>query len=145
MGDSTLAIDAWEALFRAQVTIMRRLTAEFPNDEISLSDYDVLFTLSQAPDRRLRIKSLGENMLLTQPSVSRLIDRLVARGLVTKTPDADDRRGIIVALTDTGYDAFRRAAVQHSRSIVDNLDGVLTEDEMYTLIELCGKLKSAVK
>lgn len=144
MGDSALAVEAWEALFRAQVTIMRRLTAEFPNDEISLGDYDVLFTLSTAPDRRLRIKNLGENMLLTQPSVSRLIDRLVARGLVTKTPDADDRRGVIVALTDAGYDAFRRAAVQHSRSIADHLDGALTTDELRTLIDLCGKLKASV-
>lgn len=145
MGDSALAVEAWEALFRAQVTIMRKLTAEFPGDEITLGDYDALFTLSQAPGRRLRIKNLGENMLLTQPSVSRLIERLAARGLVTKTPDPSDRRGVIVELTSPGYEVFRRAAIQHSRSIIDHLDGVLTADELRQLIALCEKLKTSVK
>lgn len=142
MGDSALAVEAWEALFRAQVTIMRRLTAEFPNDEISIGDYDVLFTLSQAPGRRLRIKNLGENMLLTQPSVSRLIDRLAARGLVTKTADPDDRRGVIVELSENGHDVFRRAAVQHARSIVEQLDGVLTPDELRDLKTIAEKLRA---
>lgn len=142
MGDSALAVEAWEALFRAQVTVMRKLTAEFPNDEISMGDYDALFTLSRAPQHRLRIKNLGENMLLTQPSVSRLIDRLAARGLVTKYSDPDDRRGVVVELTDTGYEAFRRAAVQHARSIVNQLDGVLTTEELRQLIVIAEKLKT---
>src|SRR5690606_31721321 len=145
MGDSALAVEAWEALFRAQVTIMRKLTAEFPSGEITIGDYDALFTLSQAPDRRLRIKNLGENMLLTQPSVSRLVDRLAQRGLVTKALDPRDRRGVIVELTDTAYDTFRRAAVTHSRSIADHLDGVLSPDELRTLIELSGKLRAGVR
>ncbi|MBX3093321.1 MAG: MarR family transcriptional regulator [Cryobacterium sp.] len=121
---------------------MRKLTAEFPNDEISMGDYDALFTLSQAPRRRLRIKNLGENMLLTQPSVSRLIDRLASRGLVTKCSDPDDRRGVVVELTDTGYEVFRRAAVLHARSIVNHLDGVLTTEELRQLIVIAGKLKA---
>lgn len=144
MGDSALAVEAWEALFRAQVTVMRRLTADFPNNEITIGDYDALFTLSRAPEHRLRLKNLAENMLLTQPSVSRLIDRLVARGLVTKTGDPADRRGIIVELTETGYHVFHRTALAHSRSIIEHLDGVLSPGEFETLIELCTKLKTGV-
>lgn len=143
MGDSALAVEAWEALFRAQVTVMRKLTAEFPSDEISIGDYDALFTLSRAPQHRLRIKNLGENMLLTQPSVSRLIDRLASRGLVTKRADPDDRRGVVVELTDTGYEVFRRAAVQHARSIANQLDGVLTIEELRQLISIAEKLKTS--
>lgn len=145
MGESALAVEAWEALFRAQVAIMRKLTAEFPGDEITIGDYDALFTLSQAPDHRLRIKHLAENMLLTQPSVSRLIDRLAARGLVTKASDPDDRRGVIVELTDNGFGVFRRAAIEHTRSIIDRLDGVLNPEELRTLIDLCGKLRNGVR
>src|SRR5690606_22647909 len=84
MGDSSTAVTAWEALFRAQVAVMRNLSDEFPDDGISLGDYDLLFTLSRAPQQRLRIKQLHENVLLTQPSVSRLVDRLAARDLVAK-------------------------------------------------------------
>ena len=121
--DAATAVAAWEALFRAQVAVMRRLSAEFPPGDVSLNDYDVLFTLSRAAERRLRIRDLGENLLISQPSVSRLIDRLAARGFVAKTQDPHDGRGIIVSLTDTGLTAFRRAAVRHMESIVGRVWG----------------------
>lgn len=44
------AVDAWEALFRAQVSLMRRFTADDIWDPISLREYDVLFTLSKCPE-----------------------------------------------------------------------------------------------
>ena len=49
MTDKSLAIDAWEALFRAQVSVLRQLNAEFPSSEISFTEYDVLLNLSRAP------------------------------------------------------------------------------------------------
>jgi len=85
MSDRAITVAAWESLFRAQVTIMRALAAEFPSEIISLNEYDVLFNITRAPGRRLRLKDLNRNVLITQPSVSRLVDRLAARGLVAKT------------------------------------------------------------
>ena len=76
---------------------MRALAAEFPSDVISLNEYDVLFNITRAPGRRLRLKDLNRSVLITQPSVSRLVDRLASRGLVSKTHDPDDGRGTIVA------------------------------------------------
>lgn len=141
MTDAATAVTAWEALFRAQVAVMRRLAAEFPAGDVSLGDYDVLFTLSRAPGNRLRIRDLGESLLISQPSVSRLIDRLTARGLVSKQPDPRDRRGVIVWLTDAGSAAFRRAAVRHMRAIADRVGGALTEEELVQLTELCDRLR----
>lgn len=141
MTDAATAVAAWEALFRAQVAVMRKLSAEFPAGDVSLNDYDVLFTLSRAPQRRLRIRDLGENLLLSQPSVSRLIDRLATRGLVEKAQDPDDGRGIIVSLTETGLTAFRRAAVRHMESIVDRVGGALSDVELRQLTELCDRLR----
>jgi len=137
------AVTAWEALFRAQVAVMRQLSAEFPAGEVSLNDYDVLFTLSRAQGRALRIKDLGENLLLTQPSVSRLIDRLAGRGLVAKRQDPEDGRGIIVTLTDSGMTAFRRAAVKHMESITRRVGGALSPQELAQLTTLSDKLRTA--
>jgi DNA-binding MarR family transcriptional regulator len=122
---------------------MRYLGTDFPIDDVTLNEYDVLFTLSRRPDRRLRLRELNRDMLLTQPSVSRLIDRLVARSLVVKLADPDDARGVIVELTDTGFELFRRAAVVHVRSINERVGSALTQDEMETLIQLCEKLRFA--
>lgn len=137
----TTAVSAWESLFRAQVAVMRTLAAEFPTRDISFNEYDVLFNLSRQPDRSLRLRDLNKHVLLTQPSVSRLIDRLVARGLVAKCPEPSDARGTIISLTDQGYEMFRRVAFDHMRSIADRVGTRLDQQELETLAALCDKLR----
>ena len=141
MSNSAAAVTAWEALFRAQVTVMRQLNAEFPSGDLSLNEYDVLFNLSRQPGRMSRIRDLNQHLLLTQPSVSRLVDRLAVRGLVTKTQDPSDARGIVVQLTATGHALFRKVARGHMASINDRVGGALTTEELAALTELCDKLR----
>lgn len=141
---SRSAVAAWESLFRAQVQVMRSLSAAFPSKEISLNEYDVLFNLTRQPDRRCRLRDLNKHVLLTQPSVSRLIDRLVSRGYVCKSDDPGDGRGTIIAITDEGYALFRRVALQHMETITDRVGGALDEDEMSQLAALCDKLRRGV-
>jgi len=144
MSDRAIAVAAWEALFRAQVTIMRALAAEFPSEVISLNEYDVLFNITRAPGRRLRLKDLNRNVLITQPSVSRLVDRLAARGLLVKTNDPDDGRGTLVAITEEGFALFRRVAITHMQAIDRHVGQGLDDDELRTLIELCNRLRVSV-
>jgi DNA-binding MarR family transcriptional regulator len=140
VSDKSAAVAAWEALFRAQVSVLRQLNAEFPPGDLSFNEYDVLFNLSRQPERQLRIRDLNSHLLLTQPSVSRLVDRLVAKDLVRKAPDPGDGRGTIVCLTDAGYEQFRQVAVTHAESIHRRM-GALTTEELGTLAELSDKLR----
>lgn len=144
MSDRTLTVAAWESLFRAQVTIMRALAAEFPSEIVSLNEYDVLFNISRAPNRRLRLKDLNRSVLITQPSVSRLVDRLAARGLVVKTPDPEDGRGTIVAITEEGFALFRRVAFTHMDAISRHVGDALDEQELRELIALCDRLRRSI-
>ena len=137
------AVTAWESLFRAQVAVMRTLAAEFPTRDVSFNEYDVMFNLTRQPDRQLRLRDLNKHVLLTQPSVSRLVDRLVARGLVAKCPEPDDARGTIIRLTDEGYEMFRRVAVEHMKTINRRVGGRLDQDELELLTELCDKLRAS--
>ena len=134
------AVDAWESLYRAQVTVFRKLRADFPSGEVTLTEYDVLFNLYRQPDRRARIRDLTPQLLLSQPSVSRLIERLAARGLVERSGDPSDARGTLVALTDSGVDVFRRVGAEHSAWIADRMS-VLTPDELRQLTALTTKLR----
>jgi DNA-binding MarR family transcriptional regulator len=134
------AVSAWESLFRAQVAVMRHLSTEFPRG-MSLNEYDVLFNLSLSPDRRCRLRDLTQQVLLTQPSISRLVDRLVSRGYVEKCPDASDGRGTVVALTPAGLDAFRAIAIEHSRSIERRVGAALDPDELAEMKRLTDKLR----
>lgn len=135
------AVDAWENLYRAQVTVFRQLRAEFPTDEVTLTEYDVLFNLYRQPDRRARIRDLTPQLLLSQPSVSRLIERLELRGLVSRSGDPSDARGTLVALTPQGVDVFRRVGAQHSAWIAERMS-VLTPDELAELTRITRKLRS---
>ena len=141
MSDRSEAVDAWEALYRAQVAVLRQLRSEFPDDGISLTEYDVLFNLSRQSAHALRIRDLNKHLLLTQPSVSRLLDRLVARGLVTKSGDPDDARGTVVTLTADGLAEFRRVGARHSRSIAQKMR-VLSPQELRDLTEISDKLRA---
>jgi DNA-binding MarR family transcriptional regulator len=135
------AVTAWESLFRAQVSVMRALTRDFPSHELSFNEYDVLFNIAREPGREIRLRDLTRHVLLSQPSVSRLVDRLVARGLVFKCPEASDGRGSIVRITESGFDLFRRVAVEHMASINSIVGTRLDPRELAQLAELCDKLR----
>ncbi|HEY0249531.1 MAG TPA: MarR family transcriptional regulator [Gryllotalpicola sp.] len=141
MSDQAGSVAAWEALFRAQVAIMRQLGEDFPHDDISFNEYDVMYTLTRAVGRSLRLRDLNKFVLLTQPSVSRLVDRLAARGLVEKRPDEHDARGTIIRLTDAGHDVFYRLALVHGESIHRLVGDALSPAELQQLTELCTKLR----
>lgn len=122
---------------------MRRLRATFPDDELSMSEYDVLFNLSRLAGRASRIRDLNRRLLLTQPSVSRLLDRIAARGLITKTDDPRDARGTIVTLTEEGYEVFRRVGSRHAAAIAEIM-AVLPPDDLRELGQLSDRLREGV-
>src|SRR5690606_25949534 len=88
-----LANEAWEALFTTHTRLMRSFQEEDVWQEVSMSEYDVLYTLSKS-DGPLRLGELREGALLSQPALSRLVDRLVDRGLITREADEHDRRAV---------------------------------------------------
>ncbi len=144
MDQRTAAVTAWESLFRAQVAVLRRLSQEFPVDALSFNEYDVLFNLSRQDGHRLRIRDLSRHLLLTQPSVSRMVDRLVSRGLVSKESDPIDGRGTFVCLTDSGYALFRRAATRHAASINRHVGAALSTEELQQLTALTDRIRTSV-
>ncbi|GAB2522662.1 MarR family winged helix-turn-helix transcriptional regulator [Paramicrobacterium agarici] len=141
MSQRATAVHAWESLFRAQVQVMRVLSEEFPTQSMSLTEYDILFNLSREPEQSARLRLLNSRVLLSQPSVSRMVDRLAARGFVEKIQDAKDGRGTIVRMTKLGYREFRSVAVKHMESITDVMAAALSDDELTQLTELTTKVR----
>ncbi|GIG29347.1 MarR family winged helix-turn-helix transcriptional regulator [Cellulomonas marina] len=140
---AAVAAAAWESLFRAQVALMRRFTREDVWGPLSVQEYDVLFALSRAEGRTLRLRDIHEHGLLTQPSVSRLVDRLERRGWVTRGPVAGDARGVAVTLTDAGLELQREVGRRHVRSIQRLVGGALDRDELLQLQDLTQRLRAA--
>jgi DNA-binding MarR family transcriptional regulator len=138
-----LATSAWESLFRAQVSVIRRLNTKARAYDLPMREYDVLYNLSRFPGGRLRLHELNEHILMDQSSLSRLVERMAADGLVARLPDPGDRRGTVVELTERGAAEQRRVGAQHVAAIGKFVGGALTADELRTLQRLCDKLRTA--
>ncbi|PPG35991.1 MarR family transcriptional regulator [Pseudoclavibacter sp. RFBG4] len=134
-------VEAWESLFRAQVSIMRELRGEFSSNSMSMNEYDVLFNVVREPQGRIRLRDLNRNVLITQSSVSRLVDRLVQRGFLVKIDDRLDLRSTLIEVTPEGRAEFTRAARTHMRNIQERMTSSLDADELRTLQHLCTKLR----
>ncbi len=142
-GSARLAVETWESLFRTQVAIMRRLRSDPVWDELTLREYDVLFSLTKGPDGGMRLRDLNELILLSQPSLSRMADRLAARGLVERAPAPDDARGTLVRLTPAGRRAQREIGRAHAHAIATYVGGALDDEELETLGDLLERLRAA--
>ncbi|WP_433586065.1 MarR family winged helix-turn-helix transcriptional regulator [Microbacterium hydrocarbonoxydans] len=141
MTDRKLALEAWESLFRAQHELFDEMVKDFDDAHLSQAEYDVLLTATRSPGMTARLRDVTSNMLISQPSVSRLIDRMVSRGLISKCPDPEDGRGALVKATDAGARAFRALATIHGRSIAERMSR-LDDEELRLLRDLAEKLRT---
>lgn len=141
--DGRLAAASWEALFRAQVALMRRFAADDIWQPVSVREYDVLFTLSTAPLAGLRLNELNREVLVTQPSLSRMVERLESKGYVTRCAAEGDRRGTLIRLTDEGAELQKEIGRRHVRSIRRYVEPALDDAQLAALLELCTTLRLA--
>ena len=136
---SPTAVSAWEEMFRSTTSIARDLADSEAWCELSQAEYGVLYTLTKKPEGT-RIQDLGSDVLLTQTGLSRLVARLVERGLVHRRRDPSDARGVLLTLTEAGKETQKRVGRVHAREITEALTPLLTEGELAQLEELCSKL-----
>jgi DNA-binding MarR family transcriptional regulator len=101
---------------------------------LGVSDFEVLVQLGSLAPRRLRLSDLHESVRLSQPALSRLAARLEQRGLVRRAAAPDDRRAVLLELTDRGDEVLRRAVPIHAACVRECLTSRLSETEQDALI-----------
>ncbi|MDQ4502114.1 MarR family transcriptional regulator [Sinomonas sp. ASV322] len=137
-----LAADAWGALLHVHAALVPALDQEIQRKTgLPLSWYDVLLELAAEPGGRLRMSDLAERVVLSRSRVSRLVDVLVARGLVGKEDHPDDRRSSFAVITKAGMSEFRRAAPAYLRAIEERFAAQLSDEELVFLAGVLGKIQ----
>jgi len=126
-------------MLTAHASLMRRFNAQDVWADFSMKEYDVLYTLSKC-DHPIRLSELNRHVLLSQPALSRMVDRLADRGLVRRAADPRDGRGVGLSLTGEGRAVQRRIGRRHGRSVAEAMLGGLSPAELRQLEELCAKL-----
>src|SRR5689334_1037525 len=121
----------WRAFLLAHARVVRRLDEELRAEhDLSLAEYDALLTIAQAPDGRVRMGSLADQVLLSKSGITRLIDRLVSDGLVERTACSADARGAEAVLTETGRARLRDASRTHLRGIDEHFLAIVDPDDL---------------
>ena len=134
-----LANEAWESLLSAHAVLIKQFAAEDIWAEVSMREYDVLYTLSKCREP-LRISELNRHVLLSQPALSRMVDRLAERGFVERQTDPADGRGVRLSLTDAGRARQRQIGRRHARGVARAMTARLNPAELRELEAICLKL-----
>jgi len=135
------AVLAFTSLLRAHAAVTRDLSAQLLADhELTISDYEVLLRLANAPDRRLRRVDLAGEVLLTASGITRLLDGLERGGYVERGLCDTDRRVVYAVLTDAGLRKVREASASHVAQIDELFGGLYDADELVRMETLLTRL-----
>lgn len=126
-----LAANAWSALLQVHAALVPKLDRLLNQATgLPLAWYDVLLELAAAPGRRLLMGELAERVVLSRTRVSRIVDELLAAGLVRRQSNPDDGRSAFAVLTANGLARYCAAAPIYLAAIENEFGAGLTDDEL---------------
>ena len=131
MNADQAGVATWGSLLRVHAALVPILDREVQRATgLPLAWYDVLLELNTASDRRLRMGDLGDRVVLSRTRVSRIVDELVANGLVSRDGNPADRRSALAVITVEGRRRLRAAAPVYLAGIARHFTGPLTKAEL---------------
>jgi len=134
-------LSAWRALLFAHARLTRELDAELQERErMTLADYDVLVQLAESPTGSVRMNELAELVVLSPSGLSRRVDRLEQLGLVERSRNERDARGVEASLTARGKRVFQRLRRTHRAGVQRRFASAFSERELGELAKLLGRL-----
>ena len=107
---------------------------------LSYADYQILVSLSEARDRRVRMSDLALILDWSKSRVSHQVARMEMRGLVSKEECPSDARGAFAVLTEAGMEQIRAAAPGHVASVRRHFLDLLDRGDLEVLAELSGRV-----
>ena len=135
---------AWRGMLAAHSRVTATLDEELEREHgLPLGSYEVLLLLSETPDNSLRMGALADGLLLSRSGLTRLVDRLAARGLVERDSCPDDRRGTFARLTPAGRELFEQARPTHLRGVREHFLSHLDDADLANLARAWEKVSRA--
>jgi DNA-binding MarR family transcriptional regulator len=132
--------EAYLALWRTYDRLRAIEDELFAGFDLTAQQYNVLRLLVAAHPAPVPTLSLVDKLISRAPDVTRMLDKLEARGLVVRVRSARDRRAVLVGITEPGLALLDQIAGPlrecHERQL-----GHLTGDELRTLIDLLKRAR----
>jgi MarR family 2-MHQ and catechol resistance regulon transcriptional repressor len=99
--------DAVRALVKAGFLFINRPGAPYRAHGLNPAQADVLVAIARAEDSDLKCSQIAERTLITKGGITKILDRLEARGLIRRVPSREDRRSISIQLSAKGIELCR--------------------------------------
>ncbi len=137
-------MEAWRQLLRSHAGLVTALDRELEAEHgLSLAEYEVLAFLSEAPGDRLRLAVLARQVLISPSALTRRLDRLERRGLVSRQPCPHDARGAYAVLTGEGRRLLVAAAPTHVGGVRRHFVDRLSRSQLKALSEALREVASS--
>lgn len=135
----------WRALLLATQMLDEALDQQLQRDVgIPHAHYAILATLSEAPERTLRMSDVAATLHFSPSRTTHAVARLEQRGWVRRQACPDDRRGQLAVLTGEGMSVLEAAAPGHVQEVRRCVFDHLTPDQTTQLRALCQTLATAM-
>jgi DNA-binding MarR family transcriptional regulator len=139
---SVEGLRAWRLFFESGLALVDVLDVELERDAgIPMRWYDVLVQAEDSPGG-VPMNVLADRILYSKSGFTRVVDRMEEAGLVRRIRPENDRRTILVALTDKGSDTMHRARRYHRDGIERHFSGHLSESEIKALTRALEKVST---
>ena len=110
----------WRAYLLGSARLAERLDADLREFGLDLGEYEILVTLSEAPERRVRMSELADAVHQSRSRLTHTVSRMENAGLVDRSSCPTDRRGVWAHLTDEGFRLLEVAAPTHVEAVRRN-------------------------
>jgi DNA-binding MarR family transcriptional regulator len=110
----------WRTYLLGSARLSERLDADLRKSGLDLPEYEILVSLEEAPDRRLRMSELAAAVHQSRSRLTHTISRMENQDMVVRTTCPTDRRGVWAQLTDVGLQTLERAAPSHVEAVRRN-------------------------
>ncbi|MEO8403008.1 MAG: MarR family transcriptional regulator [Chitinophagaceae bacterium] len=120
--------------------ITERIKEFIATEDITHQQFNILRILRGSHPQPLSTLQIRERMLDKMSDTSRIVDRLVAKGLVKKAISKDDRRLVDIMITDKGKKLLERLDMREEE--MDHIVGNLSKKEATVLSELLDKIRN---
>jgi DNA-binding MarR family transcriptional regulator len=132
---------AWRKFLTAHVITIEQIERDLAQAKLPpLSWYDVLFALSEAPERKLRLHELAQAVLLSRSNLTRLVDRLEVAGLICREQCSIDRRGAFAVIRAEGIVMLDRMWSIYGRGIEQYFACHLDPTEVTLLVKILDRM-----
>ena len=126
----------WRKYLRATARVSQFLDADLRRFGLNLAEYEILVSLSEAPDRMMRMSELADRCLSSRSRLSHAVSRLEERGWVRRQVCPEDGRGQLAVLTDDGFAALEAAAPVHVEGVRRHLFDQLSPEQVAAMRDL---------